>query len=281
MTLLEMTPFVRFAMQFEHLPMAGTYTSQDSRLFYVTRGSGKIYLNDVAFSFSKGSVLLWQAGTKYRFDCDSKIEVICINFDYTTENSAVTNYYAPILLKNTNADLSHIKKHYFTDCEWLNKPIVCHNAFSLEKNLSNIVLEHISKTNYYVEKSSAALKGTIVNILRNFTQNTTSSDKIKRVIEHIKENYATELSNESLAELVDYHPYYLNRIFLKAKGVTLHQYIINYRITMAEQLLLSTDTSIMEISQKVGFSSLSLFIINFKKKNILTPSQFRKSRSSI
>ncbi|MGN0492212.1 MAG: helix-turn-helix domain-containing protein [Acutalibacteraceae bacterium] len=239
-------------------------------------------MDDVSYSFSTNTLMLWQAGTKYQFKCNSDIDVICINFDYTTSNSEKTAYYAPILLKRSKNTVSPIiEKENFTDCTILNRPLILHNALFLEKNLSRIVAEHISKPSFYYEKSSATLKGCIVNILRYSNENPSTANKINRVIEYIQENYASELTNETLAALVDYHPYYLNRIFLKSKGVTLHQYIINYRITMAEQLLISTNTSIEDISKRVGFSSISLFTINFKKKNVLTPSQFRKSFSTI
>lgn len=282
MKLMEISPFVRFALQFEFLPNSNPYTSYDNRLFFVINGSGKIILDDVSYPFSNNTLMLWQAGTKYQFKCNSKIDVICINFDYTTFNSEKTAYYAPIPLNaSKNTVTPEIEKITFTDCTILNQPLILHNAFFLQKNLSRIVAEHISKPSFYYEKSSATLKGCIVNLLRFYNENPSTANKINRIIEYIQENYSSELTNEDLAALVDYHPYYLNRIFLKSKGVTLHQYIINYRVTMAEQMLISTNTSIQDISKKVGFSSLSLFTINFKKKNMLTPSQFRKSFSTI
>lgn len=280
MKLLDISPFVRYAFQFELQPKRTPYTSYDNRLFFIIKGSGKIYLNDVPYSFSKGTVMLWQAGTKYQFDCRNELSVICINFDYSTEHSQRTSYYAPVSLKNRKDPFFDYETTFFEDCEALNKPIFCHNAFFLQKNLNTLVIEHISQPNYYREKSSAIMKSCIINILRHDSKNSGVADKINHIIEHIQENYATELNNESLAALVDYHSYYLNRIFLKSKGVTLHQYIINYRITIAEQLLISTEYSIMEISKRVGFSSLSLFTTNFKKKNMLTPTQFRKKFKS-
>ena len=282
MKLLEISPFVRFALQFEFLPDSDSYTSYDSRLFFIVNGSGKIVLDDVQYSLSNNTILLWQAGTKYQFKCNSKITVICINFDYTASNSERTTYYSPISLKTLKNDpYEAIEKINFTDCEILNRPLVLHNGFFLQEILDRIVAEHISKPNFYYEKSSAMLKDCIISILRNYNENPSTTNKITDTIEYIQKNYASDLNNKVLAALVDYHPYYLNRIFLKSNGITLHQYIINYRITMAEQLLISTDMNIQEISKKVGFSSLSLFTITFKKKNKITPSQFRKSFSAL
>ena len=73
-----------------------------------------------------------------------------------------------------------------------------------------------------------------------------------------------------------YHPYYLNRIFKLCKGCPIHQYIINHRLSIAVDLLLSTDYGISEIAQKSGFNSQISFIRAFKKQYHLTPTEFRK-----
>ena len=95
-------------------------------------------------------------------------------------------------------------------------------------------------------------------------------------MEYIHKNYNTDIDNTFLANLVGYHPYYLNKLFLLANGITLHKYVINYRIAISEQLLLSTNLSIEEIALKVGFTSSLSFLSGFKKKNNLTPTEFRK-----
>lgn len=279
MKLLEITPFVRFALQFEFLPNSETYTTFDNRLFFVVNGSGTIVLDNVPYSFTKNTVMLWQAGTEYRFECNSKIDVISVNFDYTAANSERTAYYTPVPLKASGQAVMPQKREntIFSDCSVLNVPLILHNMFFLQKKLSQIVSEHISKPIYFYEKSSAALKDCIVNIVRFHNEAPSTNNRINLIISYIHENYASKLTNEELAALIDYHPYYLNRIFLKSMGVTLHQYIINYRVTLADQLLIATNTGIQDISREVGFSSLSLFTINFKKKHGITPSEFRKN----
>lgn len=279
MKLLEITPFVRFALQFEFLPNSENYTTFDNRLFFVVNGSGNIVLDNVPHSFTKNTVMMWQAGTEYRFECSSKIDVISINFDYTASNSARTAYYTPVPLKASKHTVKRplAENTVFSDCTLLNEPLILHNAFFLQKKLSKIVGEHISKPDLFYEKSSAALKDCIVDTVRFYNESPSTNNRINLIISYIHENYSSRLTNEELAALIDYHPYYLNRIFLKGMGVTLHQYIINYRVTLAEQLLIATNTSIQEISREVGFSSLSLFTINFKKKHGLTPSEFRKN----
>ena len=80
------------------------------------------------------------------------------------------------------------------------------------------------------------------------------------------ENYFAELTNKKLAALVGYHEFHLNRLFVKYTGTSIHQYIINKRLGEARALMLSTELSLAEISEQVGFNNYSFFSSYFKKK---------------
>ena len=54
-----------------------------------------------------------------------------------------------------------------------------------------------------------------------------------------------------------------------------YEYINKYRITMAEQLLLSSDKSITSIATEVGFNNTVSFIQNFRSVNGMTPLKYR------
>ena len=140
------------------------------------------------------------------------------------------------------------------------------------------MLSEISiKQPFYREKTSLLFKNLIIDVVRTATLSEQSNleNKLSAVLSYIQENYAENITNEQLAKLVNYHPYYLNRIFKKYIGVTLHKYLLDYRISMAENLLFSTKTPIEKIAEQVGFNSTNCFISYFKKSKQLTPSQYR------
>ena len=95
-------------------------------------------------------------------------------------------------------------------------------------------------------------------------------------MKHIKENFDGDLSSTALSAALNYHPYYINRLFNTANGISLHQYVINLRISHAEHLLISTDLLIADIAYKVGFKTPINFTNCFKKKNGMSPGTYRK-----
>ena len=64
-------------------------------------------------------------------------------------------------------------------------------------------------------------------------------------------------------------------------GMTCVDYINEYRLKIATNLLETTDMSIMEIAVKVGVNNISYFNKIFKKKFNLTPKEYRKNLKNI
>lgn len=100
-------------------------------------------------------------------------------------------------------------------------------------------------------------------------------ETVKRII---TENISVEISRDELAKAVYMSPDYLTKLFKRETGMPLSEYIIQKRISLAKQLLATTDLSIVEISEKTGFSYSSYFVRIFKKKTGMTPQQYRNEK---
>lgn len=282
MKLLEISPFVRYAYREMLSLKRGVYTSLDCRLFYFHSGEGSIEIDNVLYHLRRGTLLLWQPGTRYRFICEKPMDITTLNFDYTDFRSSMTVWFSPILKSDNNEDETEFNDVFIEDSPSLNRPLVLQNASSVAAELDLIIKEHLAKHPFYEVKTSGILKKIIGDIARMDNVPSIASKATKKldiVLQYIHNHFHENISNNDLAELVSYHPYYLNRLMLSTKGVTLHQYIINYRISVAERLLLTTDESISSIAVKTGFSNITCFTTNFKKKNHMTPSQFRDKLS--
>lgn len=93
----------------------------------------------------------------------------------------------------------------------------------------------------------------------------------------IKNNYHNNISTKSVADACFTSESYLYKLFKKEFNITPGEYITNYRISVARDLLAGTDLSLTDISSRCGFNSQSYFSYCFKKHTGLSPKDFRRS----
>ena len=101
-------------------------------------------------------------------------------------------------------------------------------------------------------------------------------EKITRAKAMIEDAYSDPFfSIEGLAEELKISTTYLRREFCRATGLSPIAYLKDARIRRASQLLLSQDITVGEIAARCGYSSISYFIQDFRKKTGESPSQYR------
>ncbi len=120
----------------------------------------------------------------------------------------------------------------------------------------------------------------LLNTLNNHTKKgyiTTKSQNLANMIaSKIETNYQEKIDYEKLAKHLGISTRYLNKLFHLQYGITPNQYLINYRISKAMELLISTQLKIEEIALKTGFSDSYYFSKFFKKQTGTSPTAFRK-----
>ncbi len=97
---------------------------------------------------------------------------------------------------------------------------------------------------------------------------------VEAVKKYIKHNYFRPIQLGDLAQLVSFSPYHLSRLFTKLTGLTMYNYITSIRIEEAKKLICTTDYTIEEIAERVGYQDSSHFMTLFKKKVGQTPRKF-------
>lgn len=112
--------------------------------------------------------------------------------------------------------------------------------------------------------------------MRDLKKNNVISIHIRKCIDYIYDHLHDDLTLKTLAELAGLNPAYLSKLFQKETGISIKEFVINARITTAENLLKYSDFSCLEISLALGFSSQSAFISVFKKANGITPKKYRE-----
>lgn len=105
---------------------------------------------------------------------------------------------------------------------------------------------------------------------------TPSISSFMQIIKYVNENYHNDISLKKLSELFHMNPSYISCLIKTETGVTYSQYLTELRIGKAKQLLQTTNLSLNEISQSVGFNDYFYFIKRFKKVVGVTPGRFIK-----
>lgn len=93
---------------------------------------------------------------------------------------------------------------------------------------------------------------------------------------YVEENYAKQIHLEDVAAYVDLNPVYFSNVFKKETGENFTDYLTNYRMKIAKELLRGTNDSICEISEKTGYQDTRYFSKLFKKCVGIKPSEYRK-----
>ena len=92
----------------------------------------------------------------------------------------------------------------------------------------------------------------------------------------IRENYAKNITLKSLSEKYYVNSAYLGQLFRKKNGQSFKDYMNNYRMERAADLLLHTDKKIVEIAEEVGYHDLDYFVNRFILVKGCTPAKFRR-----
>ena len=115
---------------------------------------------------------------------------------------------------------------------------------------------------------------TNVNNIKDITP--AQESNINTAIKYISKNYQNELNLEIVSNQIGYSQFYFSKLFKKQMGMTIHQYINEYRINKAKDLLAYSKLSINSIATNVGFKNTLTFIRNFEKIVHMTPSEYRE-----
>ncbi|MCM1257536.1 MAG: AraC family transcriptional regulator [Roseburia sp.] len=109
-------------------------------------------------------------------------------------------------------------------------------------------------------------------------KNKRSLDKMKQIIKYIECNYMEKITIADIASEIGVSSSHFMKFFKNTMGTSFIDYLNEYRLAMASRLLLSSDASVLDIANEVGFDNLSYFNRLFKKRFGMTPSNYRKSR---
>lgn len=108
---------------------------------------------------------------------------------------------------------------------------------------------------------------------------TTAIELAEKIELYIKQNFKTIITNQTLSEEFHFHENYLIRCMKQAFNCTPLEFLNQYRLEKAANLLIKTNQSIAEVALNVGFQNNAYFSSCFKKEFGHSPLKYRKNHT--
>jgi AraC family transcriptional regulator len=102
--------------------------------------------------------------------------------------------------------------------------------------------------------------------------------RLKRVVEYVSEHLDEKVTLADMAAAARLSRMHFAALFFRATGMTPHQYLLKQRVSTAQDMLRTTDKSIVDIALSVGFSTQAHFTTVFKRIVGQTPLKWREGR---
>lgn len=231
--------------------------SLDSFLIvYVLSGSGRLDYDGRTYSLSEGQAFFINCEVPHSYcsDKDNPWEILWVHF-----NGATSAQYFD---------------YFYGKAEAVFTP---ENTFSMENTLRNIIEINDAAGADCCIRSSLLIVTLLTDILETTAiSNEPVQEVAKTVKQYLNGHFTEKLTLEQLSSQFFLSKFHLEREFKKYCGITIFEYIMAKRITLAKRLLRFTDKNIDEISALCGFSDQSYFNRQFKKAEGMTGTAFRK-----
>lgn len=227
-------------------------------IHYIISGKGFFQCENKIYHLSKGDAFLIKPNTLIYYEADNdepwtytwigfqglKIEAY-LNRTTFMENLCV-NY-------NENEILKSCHEKMF-------------KAYQLVKNrdlmMNSILYEYLYNLSITFPKT-------------DISQNEKHISYIEEALKYIESNYSEQISINKIAKWLNLDRSYMYRLFKSITGISPQEYLLDFRIRKACDLLKNTGLTITNISRSVGYEDSLYFSRLFKNKKGKTPSEYR------
>lgn len=245
-------------------------------LFKIDKGKATLRIGSSYFEIQEGDLLFINSGELHAAmtneDCICRAAVFSPEMLLTPASDQIQmKYIAPILsghlvlqnpIKRQNEHEMKIQESFDEVYRLIQERPIGYEL-TLKARLFLIFGEYIQCSHYN-------------DPLKAVKKNSNAVENIKSVINYIQNNYQENITIQLLAERINVSQGHFCRLFKQYTMKTPIQYINQYRLSKAMELLQTTDRKILDIALDTGFNSLSYFINVFEESIGCTPSQYRK-----
>ncbi|MCR5416327.1 MAG: AraC family transcriptional regulator [Pseudobutyrivibrio sp.] len=257
-------------LDFDSVPM---HWHEDVEFIYIKKGAGVIIIDGDECQVKAGDIAFLLPGRVHGIFqwADETMEYENIIFDSKMFSSTQDEFYDKFLLPffENAVDIPVIFRPGITGYESIKRYLDANDNISSHREgawglaiKGNMYLLLFSLVTLYEDRIDSTKQKKI--------------DRLKPVIKYVELNYGEQITVAEMAELAGFSESHFMRFFKEVFGVSFVTYLNDYRLSMAARMLLSTEETVLNISQQVGFENLSHFNRQFKRKYDKTPREYRR-----
>ncbi|MCR5033541.1 MAG: helix-turn-helix domain-containing protein [Lachnospiraceae bacterium] len=236
----------------------------ENHLHFVTDGKGELVVNKVTYKIRKNDIFLIPKGAEFQYHADlaEPWTYMWVTFDGAMADEYLQN---ACLCADTPVIHSTIPTDSYT-------PLI----------QSILDANHLTKANeikrvaYLYEILSMLIEAQAACRNADGSYDYTAEAYVDYALQYIKTNYRT-IKVGDIAAYVGINRSYLTSLFKKVLNVSPQQYLIKFKLSEAAKYLKTTDMSVSEIAEQVGYGDSCNFTRVFKQIYGVSPQTYRNT----
>ena len=231
-------------------------------LFAVYEGEIIFYMNDQAYPLQTGEFMLVNSNEIHSIDAQKPNRTIVLQIPLKTF------------------------EHYYTGEQYIR---FSHAARTQDKEVMQLIGDIYScyeakrcgyemkvKSLYYMLLYLLVTEYREENVTLDMVKWNKNLNRLSLITDYIKENYDSDLSLNTLAEIFSYSPTYLSRMFQKYAGINYRSYLQSIRLERARRELSNSDHTISEAALNNGFPNSRALAKACREKYGILPGEYCK-----
>lgn len=242
------------------------HTQFCDEISYIISGSAVISNNDKKQHFKAGDIHIIGKDDKHKIEVDSdkNLRYVCIGLKITAGSSYK-------LFENIFRDGAFTKLQAADEIRTL---------------ISLLINELYSKTLFHEDMIEMLTLQILTLIYRKAVLGTIPSAEavtppmtsvLHKILHYIDTSFMTLKNIDEIAQKLSYSKFYISHIFKEKTGMTVCEYIMRKKTEAAIAMLKEEQSSIADISERLGYESTQSFSKMFKRQTGITPAKFRNT----